>query len=67
MQGALLFVFISRPVSNVFKYGPIQSEAEILGLKKQSRPSVSNITSADVRLTTPLNSARSMVNVTNSI
>ena len=36
-------------------------------LKEQSRPSVSNITSADVRLTTPFNSATSLVNVMNFV
>ena len=36
-------------------------------LKEQSRPSVSKVTSADVSLTTPLNSATSLVNVMKSV
>ena len=40
---------------------------KMVALKEQSRPSVSNITSADIRLTTPLNSATSLVNVTKSV
>ena len=36
-------------------------------LKEQSHPSVSNVTSADVSITTSLNSSMSLVNVTNSV
>ena len=36
-------------------------------LKERSRPSVSNITSADVRLTTGLGTATSLANVTKSV
>ena len=38
-----------------------------IGLKERSRPSVSNVVSVDVRLTTALSTASSLVNVTNSI
>ena len=36
-------------------------------LKEQSRPFVSNVTSADVRMTTQLNSVTSLVNVMKSV
>ena len=39
----------------------------IVRLKEQSRPSLSNVTSGDVSLTTPLNSATSLVNVMKSV
>ena len=38
-----------------------------IGLKERSRPSVSNVTSADVRLATGIGTATSLVNVMKSI
>ena len=45
----------------------VPSALEVYNLKEQSRPFVYNVTSADIRLTTPLTSATSLVNVMKSV
>ena len=52
-------------ITNMYYYMTSYSHVLLLrrGLKEPSRPWVSNVTSADVSLTTGVNSATSLVNV----